>query len=207
MNLLLIRHAEQQTAPFGFDPDLTDVGRRQAEHLARHLAPEPIDAVWVSPLARARQTAAPIAARHRLEPVLHPGLRELGGDDLRDARLDDRTATSVLRRGWEALRGGATDADGLDVHGFRERVRTALDEIVAAHPGSTVAVICHGGVINAYLATVLGLSRAMWFEPAHASIQRLRASSTGLRTVEALNERACDECSVTRAGEAGARVS
>ena len=54
------------------------------------------------------------------------------------------------------------------------RVGAAIETILARHPGQVVVVACHGGVINAYLALVLGLDREdMFFRPAHASIHRV----------------------------------
>lgn len=191
MDLLLIRHGEQKATAFGTDPDLTGHGRRQAGELAAHLASERIDALWVSPLARARQTAEPLAECQGLEPVVHPSLQELGRCDLIDPALDDSAAHGVLHHGWERLRRGAPDAVGLDVAGFRHRVRSVVESVVARHRSMRVAIVCHGGVINSYLATVLGLSQPMWFEPSHGSIQRIRASTVGHRTVLALNERCC----------------
>ncbi|MCX5053211.1 histidine phosphatase family protein [Streptomyces sp. NBC_00474] len=40
-----------------------------------------------------------------------------------------------------------------------------MDTIFDAHPGGRVAVVCHGGITNTYLATVLGLPTMFWFHP------------------------------------------
>ena len=73
---------------------------------------------------------------------------------------------------------------------FRARLVPCFDAIVAAHPGGRVAVVCHGGVINVFLAVVLGLDRHLWFEPDYTSISRVAAARTGQRSLLSLNETA-----------------
>jgi probable phosphoglycerate mutase len=77
--------------------------------------------------------------------------------------------------------------DGL---AFQEAVVRAVERVVAANPGRKVAVVCHGGVINAYTAHIAEVPKLLWFEPGYSSINRVAASSRGHRTVVALNEMA-----------------
>ena len=56
--------------------------------------------------------------------------------------------------------------------------------------GGRVAAVCHGGVINVYVAALLGLERHLWFEPGYTSISRVAAARTGERSVVTLNETA-----------------
>lgn len=66
-----------------------------------------------------------------------------------------------------------------------------MELIIAAHPGPTVAAVCHGGAINAYLAHVLGLVDGhTFFAPDYTSIHRVAAARSGQRTVMSLNETA-----------------
>ena len=65
-----------------------------------------------------------------------------------------------------------------------------VDEIAAAHPGERVAVVCHGGVINVYLASVLGIDRLLWFDPVYTSVSRVLVSRDGIRSLVTLNETA-----------------
>ena len=73
---------------------------------------------------------------------------------------------------------------------FEARVESALDELVAQHPGDRIAVVCHGGVINLYLSIVLGLSeqRTGFFYPNYTSIHRVAASRSGVRSIVTINE-------------------
>ena len=73
---------------------------------------------------------------------------------------------------------------------FEAGVVRAMDRVVAANPSKRVAVVCHGGVINAYLAHVLGLDEPMFFYPAYAGISRVMAAQSGVRSIASVNEAA-----------------
>jgi probable phosphoglycerate mutase len=86
----------------------------------------------------------------------------------------------------ERMRGFLED----DAARFRAGVVETLERLIAAHPGETVAVACHGGVINAWASHVLGLERVFLFEPAYTSVNRFRAARSGERGLVSLNETA-----------------
>lgn len=173
--LLLIRHGEKApVTPEDPDPPLTTDGERQAQLLASRLARVPLDAVWASTMARARQTAEPIAEAHGVEVQVAAGLREveLGewaeGGFSAHAEARDEAWREFAREGrWDVIPG----CEGDDA--FRARVRDSLDHIAATHPGQRVAVVCHGGVVNAALADVLGMQRSFWFPVEHTSVSIL----------------------------------
>ena len=73
---------------------------------------------------------------------------------------------------------------------FDERVRTSIDRIIGDHAGDTVAVVCHGGVINLVLADVLGIAAEGpgFFYPNYTSIHRVAASRSGIRSIVTINE-------------------
>ena len=86
VDLLLIRHGESAAARPGEsfpmvdghgDPDLHENGRRQAEQVGARLAATPLAALYVTTLRRTHQTAAPLAARLGLTPLVEPDLREI----------------------------------------------------------------------------------------------------------------------------------
>ena len=65
MQVVLVRHGEPDWEPEGVavdEPELTRLGHSQAECAAEALSGESFDALYVSPLRRARETAAPISA-------------------------------------------------------------------------------------------------------------------------------------------------
>ena len=91
---------------------------------------------------------------------------------------------------WLALAEGRLDSFDVDPDQFQRGVVEALERLVEANPGRKVAVVCHGGVINAYLAHILGTTKLMFFEPRYTSISRVAAARSGQRSVLALNETA-----------------
>jgi broad specificity phosphatase PhoE len=184
VKLLLIRHAEPDTehGPRP-DPPLSAAGREQAAALAAWLSGEDLAAVYTSPLRRARETAAFLAAG----AVALDGLTEVGG-------AGEYVAADVLRRDgdprYDALISGDLAVWGVDVAAFRAAVVEAIDGIVGRHPGATVAVVSHAGVINAYLGAHLGIgSRLIWSALDYGGVTRVLASRDGARTIWALNER------------------
>ncbi|MGH9697628.1 MAG: histidine phosphatase family protein, partial [Bryobacteraceae bacterium] len=78
----------------------------------------------------------------------------------------------------------------LEPAAFQRSTVERIDRLAADHPAQTVAVVCHGAVINAYLGAVIGTPRLLWFEPRYASIHRVLVSRGGVRSVETINETA-----------------
>ena len=189
MELLVIRHALPLRAASSdgspADPPLSEEGRRQAALLSAWLADERIDALYASPMRRARETAEPLAAAHGLEIALAPGLVELDHRASEYVPLEEIKAQD--RDAWLALVRGGLYA-GVDMPAFRRGVEATFERIIASHAGGRVAVVCHGGVINAWAGHVLGIAAPHFFEPGYTSVQRFLAASSGERNVASLNE-------------------
>jgi probable phosphoglycerate mutase len=191
MELLLIRHAlplrveKRDGTPA--DPPLSPEGVDQAGRLAAWLASERVDAVYSSPLRRARETAEPIAAARGLALRIEPGVVEFDPLSASYVPLEEIKAES--RELWQELVNGGLTA-GIDVALFRRTVAAALERIVAAHAGERVAVVCHGGVVNAWGAQVLGLESMLFFQPGYTSVSRFLAAGSGERSLLSLNETA-----------------
>jgi probable phosphoglycerate mutase len=162
------------------DPALAEVGQRQSAALADWLAEEQIDAVWSSPMRRARETAKPLAARLSLPVTVDDDLSEYDREALSYIPIEELKAAGDPR--WNEI-------PEQPAH-FRGVVVAAIERIVAAHPRQRVAVVCHGGVVNAYAAHVLGIEDALFFLPGYTSISRVLAASTGERSIASLNEAA-----------------
>ncbi len=185
MDLLLIRHARPHRidgASGPADPDLTDLGHRQAEAMADWLAVERIDAIYVSPMRRARQTAAPLEQALGLEGYIRHGLQEYDAEDDHYIPMEDLKADKARWREFIASQ------QRQDMSEFTDLVVSTIEELIAGHRGQRVAVVCHGGVINVWAAQVLGIASAMFFEPHYTSINRFVAASSGERSVASLNE-------------------
>lgn len=194
MDLLLIRHAEPEriapgTTQAPADPVLTGRGRDQARRLAQWLRHEPLDAVVSSPLRRARETADVVGNALGMHVELVEDLMEY------DARADHYIPVEELRETrdhhWRAMvEGRWEEFGGEDPERFRRRIVPCVDALIERFPGGRVAAVCHGGVINVYLAALLGLERHLWFEPGYTSISRVAAARTGERSLVTLNETA-----------------
>jgi probable phosphoglycerate mutase len=192
MELLLIRHAlpvRVEDAVGAADPPLAELGLQQSAALAEWLAGEPIDVLLVSPMRRALETAAPVAARLGLEAVVVDGLAEHDRDSSWYIPIEEMRASGDPR--WQEYLDDhwGTDPD-TDPDGFRAGVVRTLEGIVTANPGKRVAAVAHGGVINSYVAHVLQTPTAGVFEPAYTSITRILGASTGQRMVKSMNEAA-----------------
>lgn len=190
MDLILVRHAlpVRRATDDGTpaDPPLSEEGRAQAERLAAWLDGERFDRVVSRPLRRARETAAPLAVARGLELAIEPRVAEFDRYAARYVPLEELKAEDP--EAWRAFVQGGY-AEGLDLESFRRGVICALEELIVAHPGGRVAVVCHGGVVNYWTAHVLGLAPRLFFPPGYASIHRYVAARTGERTVDTLNER------------------
>jgi broad specificity phosphatase PhoE len=139
-------------------------------------------------MRRAAETAAPLAARLGLEPTLEANLVELDHLSSRYVPLEELKATDYER--WRALVSEGGLYAGVDVDAFRGRVVAAVERIIEAQRGKRVVVTCHGGVINAYVSHLLGVDDLFVFEPAYTGISRIRAASSGERSIVTLNESA-----------------
>lgn len=82
---------------------------------------------------------------------------------------------------------GRLGENTFDPNLFRSRVIAGIDAQVGTLSRVT-AIVCHGGVINAYLSHILGTSRMFFAEPFYTSVTRLRVEPDGYRQVLSLNE-------------------
>jgi probable phosphoglycerate mutase len=156
---VLVRHGASQPAvpgePFPLldghgNPALAPEGELQAALVAARLAREPPAGLFITPLRRTAQTAAPLAAVLGLEPVVVPELREVylgdwdGGEfRVRMAEGDPIAVQAVLEERWDVIPGAEP------MESFALRVRAGIDTVAAAAgPDATVAAIVHGGVIG-----------------------------------------------------------
>ncbi len=80
--------------------------------------------------------------------------------------------------------------DGVDMKAFHREVVAAMERLIACNPGRRIAVVCHGGVINAWTAQVLGMPPQLFFDPTYTSINRFMAARSGERSLVSLNETA-----------------
>jgi len=189
MELILVRHGlpEKIVRDDGVaaDPNLSEQGHHQARRVAAYLAEEPISRLYSSPMKRAYETALPIADVLSLEIETRDGVAEYDQDA--DAYIPVEQLKTENYEAWLDLMKG--DMSGVDFDQFADRVIRTLEGIVQENRGKTVAVTCHGGVVNVWAAYVLGMPLKMFFNPYYTSVSRFKAASTGEKSVVTLNER------------------
>lgn len=185
MDLVLIRHARPhriEKAGIPVDPELTELGHRQAAAMAAWMAEERFDALYTSPMVRARQTAAPLERALGMEAGVVDGVQEYDADAGEYIPIEDLRADKAR---WQEFLDSHVTTDRT---AFADLVVSSLEELIAEHRGQRIAVVCHGGVINMWAAKVLGIGTEMFFEPFYTSVNRFVAASTGQRSVGSLNE-------------------
>jgi probable phosphoglycerate mutase len=190
VEVILIRHAipvRRELESGAADPELSEQGMRQAELLARYLSSESLDAVYSSPMRRAQQTAAPVAKSLNLDVTLIDGVAEFDRHSEWYVPVEELKAANDPR--WHELLSGEWTATHETEDEFISRVTSAIETIISNHGSQRVAVVCHGGVINAYIAAILGMgSKRGFFYPNYTSIHRIAAARSGERSVVTLNE-------------------
>ncbi|MFT6289755.1 MAG: putative phosphoglycerate mutase [Ilumatobacter sp.] len=190
MELLLIRHGlpiRRELTEGIADPELAEEGHAQARHLGEYLASEHLDAVYASSLRRAQETAAPVVTGRGLELIIEPDVAEYDKDSSEYVPVEELKAANDPR--WQAMLDGTWEG-GEDEETFNNRTIGAIERIIDAHRGERVAIVCHGGVINAYLTRLLDLSVGQrgFFYPNYTSIHRVAAASSGERSIVTINE-------------------
>lgn len=187
---MLIRHAipvRRELESGAADPELSAEGQEQSRLLARYLESENVDAVYSSPMKRAVQTAAPLASRFGLDVTLVDGIAEYDRHSEWYVPVEELKAANDPR--WQEILSGEWTAEHETEEEFLARVVESIEAIVARHASQRIAVVCHGGVINAYIASILGLSNKRgFFYPNYTSIHRIAAARSGERSVITLNE-------------------
>ena len=149
------------------------------------LSGEIVDAVYASTMLRAIQTAEPYAALSGLEIQEREGIVEF------DRGTGQYVPMEVLKRDdYEAWKAFVSGGYQMDIDAFQKAVVDTLEDIIATNPSRTVAVFCHGGVINVWTAHVLGMAPRLFFEPGYASVHRYLCARSGQRNLVTLNERA-----------------
>jgi probable phosphoglycerate mutase len=197
MRITLIRHGEPEWVKNGLNvdnPPLTIKGQEQAEMVASYLADTRFDEIYVSPLLRAQQTAAPLLRQSGRTSITTDWLQEIRNpiwhgtpvEKAVEAYKEERSRPSHQR--WDGLSGGEAVSDFvgrinedcarfLSEHGYG-KVSNGLP--VWTHEKSLekhVAFVAHAGTNSVVICHLLGLDPTPWewerFVLGHASISEV----------------------------------
>ena len=162
-NLIAIRHGEthwNRTRQYQGQEDieLNEKGFAQARDIAQSLAQTSLAAIYTSDLKRAHQTATEIALAAGMTPQRVAELREqhfgifqgLTGDEVAQ-RWPDASDQ------WQRRVADFGPAGGETRNAFSRRCVAAMNQLARAHVGSTIAVVCHGGVLDCLYRAASGL--------------------------------------------------
>jgi broad specificity phosphatase PhoE len=198
MEIVLIRHGEPEWVRDGLavhDPPLTELGRRQALELAAALCHEHFDEVLVSPLLRARQTAAPLLEALGAAEVIDPWLEEIRDPMWHGSPAEKAAEAYAELKGrsshdrWHGLEGGESIRDfvariraGASTFLADRGVVRADNELPVWHidqAGARIALVAHAGTNSVTIGHLLGLEPTPWewerFVLGHTSVSRIEA--------------------------------
>ena len=159
--VLFVRHAQTPTTGQHLPGrarglHLSEAGHAQAEAAAKRVGElKRVDAVYASPLERARETAAPIAAARGLEVVVDKGLLECDFGEWTGGELKEL----MKRPEWRQIQrypSGFRFPAGESFVEMQTRIVTAVDRLRAGHPGGVIVVVSHADPIKAAVAQAMG---------------------------------------------------
>ena len=197
--VVLVRHGASAPAvpgePFPLldghgDPPLSPAGEAQALAVADELAEEGLSGLYVTTLRRTHETAAPLAERTGLAPVVVPDLREVSLGDweggefrIRMAHGDPVALQAVAEERWDVIPGAES------MEALAGRVRAGVDAVVAhAGPDVRVAAIVHGGVIGELCRQATASRPFAFVHSDNGSLTRLVVLPGGAWLLRSFNE-------------------
>ncbi len=170
VTLYLIRHG-RPSAGFAeaMDPGLDEIGRSQAEAVARELAPLGPLSLVTSPLRRARDTAIPFESLWKVSALIEPAVSEIP-TPMSDPQARSAWLRAVMRERWS------------DLPEAQQRWRNQLIATLMGFNTSTV-VTTHFIAINIAVGMATGDARLICCEPDHGSCTVLEVRDNQLHLV------------------------
>lgn len=197
--IILVRHGQSEgnaEGRFGghTSTPLSERGRSEAEATARTLAEEELVAIYSSDLARAVETAMPLARLTGLEVMPTDAFRERSVGVMEGLTFEEAASqhpeqyAALLRRDFEhVILGGESYRQTL------ERTSRELDRIIKSHRGERVAIFTHTGTICILTLHIIGALDApelkpVWISTSNCGITRIDLRSDGFIRVLSVND-------------------
>ncbi len=184
--ILLIRHGQTDWNLQGryqghSDIDINSEGRRQARKLSTRLQGEKLDAVYSSDRVRAINTAKIIFKEHNVRA--EAGLREICFGVFEGLTHDEilKMYPDTYSK-WAKNLFGARITKGEGPSVFKKRVLKAFKKIISVNKGKAIAIVTHGGPINALIGNILGTSHKD-FMPALTSLSIIEIEKGRIRVI------------------------
>ena len=189
--VLAIRHGETAWNAAGriqgqLDIPLNATGEQQVRRLGRALVDEDIAAIYSSDLLRALDTAKAVARARGQTVTTDAGLRERGFgifEGLSHAEIEQRWPADAAR--WRRRDPVFGASGGETLNQFYARSIAAATRLAALHPGQTIALVSHGGVMDCLYraAARVALDAPRSWQLGNASINRLLHTPQGFTLV------------------------
>lgn len=166
--ILLVRHgATELNSARMFvgqrDAELSALGQSQVKKLSDRLATEKIDVIYSSDLRRAIVTAETIAAKHRLDVIACPELREVNYGKFEGLTFEEITQLYPELAGlcvqWDLQ---LKFPDGESVAELKQRVNRFRDRLNQHDPEQTILIAAHGGPLRLLICSLLGIDPRHW---------------------------------------------
>lgn len=168
------------------DIPLNDRGREQARRVAAALSHDAPDVVYSSDLSRARETAEAVAHRLGLPLRTDAGLRErCFGVWQGHTYAEVEQRWPELSERWRRREPGFGPEQGETLQGFFDRVLACAVRLAAAHPGQSVLMVAHGGVLDCLYraASHMALDAPRTWELPNTGVNRLLFNGRGFTLV------------------------
>jgi phosphoserine phosphatase len=195
--VVLVRHGETNSNTLGIvqgrgsldNPEkqsyLTEKGQKQAAAAGQALADLPLQAVYVSPLERAKHTAQLILGARSASPtpVLHPNLLEINLTPWDGIQFDDIAVQFPEQyQNWQNAPEKLFVGDRYPVLELFAQAEAFWSEILPKHQGQTVLVVAHSGINRCLLATAMGIAPHQYhqLQQANCGISVLNFTGTTL---------------------------
>ncbi len=194
LSVYILRHGETAYNTAGnrycghTDIGLTDKGIMQAKHVNKRLHGVQVDAVYSSPLERARLTAEIATDRqvHTDERIIEVDFGDWEGKTQAEFMISDPGTWEAWMQDPLSAKAGATGETGQQVV---DRVDAFFSEMLSKHSGQTIVVVAHNGVNRLYMAYKLGmpLKNYRLILQENSAITYFELDDEGIMTLKKLN--------------------
>jgi broad specificity phosphatase PhoE len=178
--ILFVRHAQtvwnlDQRHTGSSEVALSPQADRQIATLTRSLLPESIEAIYTSPLSRCQLTIKPLSEIIGKQAVIRPDLQErhLGTWEGQSPK-----ELLPLHPGYhfpESAYNGDFHIPGAEpLEDLEQRIRLFVQEMQTRHPGKTIVVSTHSGVIWTLQHRIVNNPPETWLWPSNCSVTRIR---------------------------------
>ncbi len=194
----LIRHGETDWNKGGryqgwTNIELNEAGREQARLLGERFKYLPLDAVYVSPLKRAMETAEAVGKAKGLTPIVDEHFKEINFGE-----WEGHTIAELSEKYGKAYTDFFANPFSHPMPGegsfqnVMQRAIAGFEALEQERKGQNIAIISHGGLLRVMLVGLLGLGeefyRKTWMT--NTSITMLDVMEDGRRLLMTLNDKA-----------------